>query len=86
MSYLIKKKIIMQKKIIKTCESMGKTIRNLRRSQGVTQTQLAGLSNTGIRFISDLENGKETCHFGKILHILNTLGVEIVIQDPYNKE
>lgn len=76
----------MQKQIIKTCESMGKAIRNLRRSQGITQVQLAGLSNTGIRFISDLENGKETCRFDKILHVLNTLGVEIVIQDPYNKE
>ena len=76
----------MQKEIIKTCESMGKTIRNLRRSQGITQAQLAGLSNTGIRFISDLENGKETCRFDKILQVLSTLGVEIVIQDPYNKE
>lgn len=76
----------MQKKTISTCESMGKTIRDLRRSQGLTQAQLAGLSNTGVRFISDLENGKETCHMGKILHVLDTLGVEIVIQSPYDKE
>ena len=76
----------MQKEAISTCESMGKTIRDLRRSQGLTQAQLAGLSNTGVRFISDLENGKETCHMGKILHVLDTLGVEIVIQSPYDKE
>lgn len=76
----------MRKETIRTCESMGKTIRNLRRSQGLTQTQLAGVSNTGVRFISDLENGKETCHMGKILHVLDTLGVEIVIQSPYDKE
>ena len=76
----------MQKETISTCESMGKTIRDLRRSQGLTQAQLAGLSNTGIRFISDLENGKETCHLGKILHVLDTLGVEIIIHSPYDKD
>lgn len=76
----------MQKETISTCESMGKTIRDLRRSQGLTQAQLAGLSNTGVRFISDLENGKETCHLGKILHVLDTLGVEIIIQSPYDRE
>lgn len=76
----------MQKETISTCESMGKTIRDLRRSQGLTQAQLAGLSNTGVRFISDLENGKETCHLGKILHVLDTLGVEIIIQSPYDKD
>lgn len=76
----------MQKETISTCESMGKTIRDLRRSQGLTQAQLAGLSNTGVRFISELENGKETCHLGKILHVLDTLGVEIIIQSPYDKE
>ena len=76
----------MQKETISTCESMGKTIRDLRRSQGLTQAQLAGLSNTGVRFISDLENGKETCHLGKILHVLDTLGVESIIQSPYDKE
>lgn len=76
----------MQKETIRTCESMGKTIRDLRRSQGLTQAQLAGLSNTGVRFISDLENGKETCHLGKILHVLDTLGIEIIIQSPYDKE
>ena len=76
----------MQKETISTCKSMGKTIRDLRRSQGLTQAQLAGLSNTGVRFISDPENGKETCHLGKILHVLDTLGVEIIIQSPYDKE
>lgn len=76
----------MGKETIRSCDSMGKTIRDLRRSQGLTQAQLAGLSNTGVRFISDLENGKETCHLGKILHVLDTLGVEITIQSPYDKE
>ena len=44
----------MQRNVIRTCKAMGKRIRDLRRAQGVTQAQLAGLSNTGVRFISDL--------------------------------
>ena len=76
----------MQRTAIRTCEAMGKRIRELRRAQGVTQAQLAGLSNTGVRFISDLENGKETCQLGKILHVLATLGVDVSIQSPYDKE
>ena len=76
----------MQRTAIRTCEAMGKRIRELRRAQGVTQAQLAGLSNTGVRFISDLENGKETCQLGKILHVLATLGVDIVVKSPYDKD
>ena len=76
----------MQRTAIRTCEAIGKRIRELRRAQGVTQAQLAGLSNTGVRFISDLENGKETCQLGKILHVLATLGVDVSIQSPYDKE
>ena len=76
----------MQRNAIRTCEAMGKRIRELRRAQGVTQAQLAGLSNTGVRFISDLENGKETCQLGKILHVLATLGVDVLIQSPYDKD
>ena len=77
---------MMQRNAIRTCEAMGKRIRDLRRAQGVTQAQLAGLSNTGIRFISDLENGKATCQLGKILPVLATLGVDVFIQSPYDKD
>ena len=75
-----------KRETIMSCEELGKAIRDLRRSQGVTQAQLAGLSNTGVRFISDLENGKETCQLGKILHVLATLGVDVFIQSPYDKD
>jgi y4mF family transcriptional regulator len=43
----------------------------------VTQQDLALTSGTGQRFISDLENGKETCQLGKVLTVLHTLGIEI---------
>ena len=71
---------------INSSKMLGRTIRQLRREQGVTQAQLAGLANTGIRFVSDLENGKETCQLGKILRVLSTLGVDLDIRSPYDKD
>ena len=70
---------------IQDSAALGKKMRELRRAQKVTQAQLAGLANTGVRFISDLENGKETCQIGRMLRVLETLGVEMIIRDPYAK-
>ena len=77
---------MMERSAIQNCEALGKRIRALRRAQKITQAQLAGLANTGIRFIGDLENGKETCHIGKMLRVLAALGVEMLVRDPYDKE
>ena len=71
--------------IIQDSAALGRKVRELRREQGVTQAQLAGLANTGVRFISDLENGKETCHIGTVLSVIETLGFDIAIIDPYAK-
>ena len=40
-------------KLVST-KDIGLLIKTTRKSQGVTQEQLAGVANTGIRFISDL--------------------------------
>ena len=76
----------MEKNDLQNSEALGRRIRELRKAQKITQAQLAGLANTGLRFIGDLENGKETCHIGKMLRVLSALGVELVIRDPYAKE
>ena len=71
---------------IQDSAALGRKVRELRREQKVTQAQLAGLANTGVRFISDLENGKETCQIGKMLRVLRTLGVNMLVRSPYDKE
>jgi len=76
----------MKDKELQTCAEIGALIRELRKAQKVTQAQLAGLANTGIRFVGDLENGKETCHVGKMLLVLSALGVGLHIYSPYDKE
>ncbi len=65
-----------------TPPQLGKLIRETRKNLGVTQKDLAMTSGTGIRFIIDLERGKETCEIGKVLTILNTLGIGITFTPP----
>jgi hypothetical protein len=48
----------------------------------VTQADLALTSGTGLRFIIDLEKGKPTCQIGKVLTVLQTLGVELSLTPP----
>ena len=52
----------------------------------MTQLQLAGLAGTGIRFVSDLENGKGTIQIQKLLKIVQTLGLGVFIFSPWENK
>jgi HTH-type transcriptional regulator/antitoxin HipB len=65
-----------------TPQEIGKTVRETRKSLGVTQKDLALTSGTGLRFVIDLEKGKETCQLGKALTILHTLGIRLALTPP----
>ena len=67
-----------------TPEEIGKLVRKQRKALGLTQADLALTSGTGMRFISDLENGKPTCQLGKTLIVLKTLGLRLEIFPPHN--
>ena len=57
---------------------LGARIRDRRKTLGYTQAKLAALCGTGVRFISDLENGKETIELGKALVVASALGIDII--------
>jgi len=63
---------------IKSAKDIGKIVMHYRKKQKLTQVELAGLAQTGTRFISELENGKGTIQFDKVMHILELLGIDIV--------
>jgi y4mF family transcriptional regulator len=65
-----------------TVQGIGQIVRESRKRLGATQRDLALTSGTGLRFIIDLEKGKETCQIGKVLTVLRTLGVRIVLTPP----
>ncbi len=65
-----------------TTQAIGRIIRENRKRLGVTQKDLALTSGTGLRFVIDLEKGKETCQIGKVLTVLQTLGIQIALTAP----
>lgn len=48
-----------------------------RKEQDLTQPQLAMACGTGVRFIVDLEAGKETCQIGKVRNVIQMLGLKV---------
>ena len=65
---------------------IGKLVQSERKRQGITQLQLAGMAGTGIRLISDIENGKETVQVQKLLKVLHTLGLGLFVFSPWDNE
>ena len=49
-----------------------------RKKAGLTQEEFAMRSGLGLRFVRDLEQGKETCRMDKINQALNMFGYELV--------
>lgn len=64
---------------LKSVNEIGILIRDTRKAQGISQEQLAGVAGTGVRFISDLENGKERIQLAKVLKVLEALGLGMYI-------
>ena len=65
--------------IVASAGDVGRLVVERRRAQGLTQADLAGLGQAGNRFIGELERGKGTVQFDKVLHVLDLLGLEVVI-------
>lgn len=63
-------------------KDLGRLVKERRQQLGLTQAELALSSGTGVRFISDLENGKETCQIGRSLKVFATLGLHVSILNP----
>lgn len=66
-------------KIINT-ESIGKVIRERRKQLGYTQGFIADFTGLSVSFISDVERGKSTAEIGKIIMLINTLGLDLIVE------
>jgi HTH-type transcriptional regulator / antitoxin HipB len=65
---------------IRSSVELGAIIRGQRKRLELKQLDLAGLGNTGNRFIVDLENGKPTVQLQKVLDLMDLLGLEVVVR------
>lgn len=58
---------------------LGKAVREARTAMKLRQAEAALLCGVGIRFLSDLERGKETARLGPALKVVQGLGLALSI-------
>ena len=58
--------------------TISKFLKDERKKAGLTQEEFAMRSGLGLRFVRDLEQGKEACRMDKINQALNMFGYELV--------
>ena len=66
--------------VIRSSTELGAVVREQRKRLVLKQLDIAGLGNTGNRFIVDLENGKPTVQLQKVLDVMDLLGLEVVVR------
>ena len=66
--------------VIRSSTDLGAVIREQRKRLALKQLDIAGLGNTGNRFIVDLESGKPTVQLQKALDVMALLGLEVIVR------
>ena len=64
--------------VLRTTADLGEIVRRARMEHRLSQEELAKAAGTGRRFISELEAGKPTLEFGRLLSVCNALGVRLL--------
>lgn len=62
-----------------SAKALGKAVRDARTKMGLQQAEAALLCGVGIRYLSDLENGKETARLQQALKVIAGLGLALAI-------
>jgi len=74
---------------IANTEQLGRVIRLKRKETGLRQELAAGMTGVGTKFLSQLENGKETAELGNALQVLQRMGLEMYVfprsADPFKE-
>lgn len=69
--------ISQQGQFVETPADLGRVVRLARRLHNLTQAELASLAGTGRRFVSELEAGKPSVEFQRLLGVCRVLGVHL---------
>ena len=70
---------------IASTQELGQLLKQVRKSQQITQATLSGMANWGGRFIGDVESGKPTVRAQMLFDLIGWLGLEIVIRKKGSK-
>lgn len=67
----------MERVAIDRPEDIGPMVRARRRELRLTQTEVAEVAGTTLRFVSELERGKRTARLATVLRVFAALGIRI---------
>ena len=67
---------------VRTAEELGRLIRDQRKQQGLRQTDLAAIIGSSHVFVGDVEKGKPSVQLGRVLRLLDELGLELRVSVP----
>jgi y4mF family transcriptional regulator len=59
--------------------SIGTDVRDLRKRAGLTQTELAKRAGVGLRFVRELEQGKQTMRLDKVSQVLRLFSRKLAV-------
>lgn len=68
---------ISQTNIAYSPEDIGSAIRARRKKLGYTQAEVARFNQCSIRFLSELERGKDGAGLAQVIRIMNSLGLDL---------
>lgn len=57
--------------------SLSEYVKSMRKVHGLTQVELSEKSGVGLRFVRELEQGKETLRLDKVNQVLNLFGAKV---------
>jgi len=64
---------------IRKIEDISTLVKKRRKELNLTQAECAAFCGVGLRFFSELENGKPSLHLGKVFQVLQTFGLKVNI-------
>lgn len=67
---------------ITSTKALGEVIRQQRKRQGLRQADLAAMVGASHVFLGDVEKGKPTVQWGRVLQLLDELGLRLSVEIP----
>lgn len=64
---------------IRRVNYIGKAVKEIRKKKKMTQGNLADITGLSVKFISDVERGKETLQMDKVFDLARALGILIYL-------
>ncbi len=65
--------------VLSSVADLGIVVRRKRKEMGLTQQQFADLTGVGRRFVLELEAGKPTLEFGRVLKVCQSIGIDLAV-------